>query len=78
MHDIEFDQVLDCRGLSCPLPVVKTKKQIDTMAAGQVLKLIASEPGSINDMYAWTKRTGNEMLSHGKDEDTFTFFIKKV
>lgn len=78
MHNIEFDQVLDCRGLSCPLPVVKTKKQIDAMVTGQVLKMIASDPGSINDMDAWAKRTGNEMLSHGMEDDTYTFFIKKT
>jgi tRNA 2-thiouridine synthesizing protein A len=77
MNDIQFDQVLDCRGMSCPLPVVKTKKQIDTMAAGQVLKMIASDPGSINDMNAWAKRTGNEMLSHREEEDSYIFYIKK-
>lgn len=77
MNDIEFDQTLDCRGMSCPLPVVKTKKQIDTMAAGQVLKMIASDPGSINDMNAWARRTGNEMLAHREEADIYTFYIKK-
>ncbi|MCF7824875.1 MAG: sulfurtransferase TusA family protein [Candidatus Marinimicrobia bacterium] len=78
MNDFEFDRELDCRGLNCPLPVVKTKKQIDTMSTGQTLKLIASDPGSINDMNAWARRTGNEMLGHAEDSGEYIFYIKKT
>lgn len=77
MNDIAFDQVLDCKGLNCPLPILKTKKQVDSMQSGQVLKMIATDPGSINDMNAWTRRTGNELLSHHVENNVYTFFVKK-
>ncbi len=72
-----FDQELDCKGLSCPMPILKTKKAIDKMESGQVLKMFATDPGAIPDMEAWTSKTGHEMLSHEKDGDVFTFYVKK-
>lgn len=78
MNDIAFDQELNCKGLNCPLPILKTKKQVDTMDVGQVLKMEATDPGSINDMNAWSRRTGNELLSHAVEDGVYTFFIKKV
>ncbi len=77
MSNIAFDQELDCKGLNCPLPILKTKKQIDTMVVGQVLKMVATDPGSINDMNAWTRRTGNELVSHSEEKGIYTFFVKK-
>ena len=78
MNDTAFDQELDCKGMTCPLPILKTKKQVDTMESGQVLKMVATDPGSINDMNAWTRRTGNELLSHNVDDGIYTFYIKKT
>ncbi|MBT4036148.1 MAG: sulfurtransferase TusA family protein [Candidatus Marinimicrobia bacterium] len=78
MNDQAYDQELDCKGMNCPLPILKTKKQIDTMGSGEVLKMIATDPGSINDMTSWTKRTGNELLSHSQDGGDYVFFIKKT
>ena len=63
MNDTAFDQELDCKGMNCPLPILKTKKQVDTMESGQVLKMVATDPGSINDMNAWTRRTGRDRKS---------------
>lgn len=77
MNEIAYDQELDCKGLNCPLPILKTKKQVDTMDVGQVLKMEATDPGSINDMNAWSRRTGHELLSHSLDDGIYTFFIKK-
>jgi len=77
MNDSSYDQELDCKGLNCPLPILKTKKQVDTMDVGQVLKMEATDPGSINDMNAWSRRTGHELLSHSLDDGIYTFFIKK-
>jgi tRNA 2-thiouridine synthesizing protein A len=48
------------------------------MESGQVLKMVATDPGSINDMNAWSRRTGHELLSHEVDDGIYTFFIKKV
>lgn len=73
-----FDQTLDCSGLNCPMPILKTKKAVDAMQVGQVLKMIATDPGSEPDMKAWTTRTGHELISHEQDGDKFIFFIKKT
>ena len=74
---MDFNKELDCRGMNCPLPILKTKKAVDEIASGEVLKMVATDPGSINDMNAWTKRTGHELLSHEKDGGDYIFFIKK-
>jgi len=73
-----FDQTLDCSGLACPMPILKTKKAVDGLQIGQVLKMIATDPGSVPDVNAWTSKTGQELLGHEQDGDTFTFYIKKV
>ena len=72
-----FDQELDCKGLSCPMPILKTKKALDTLKVGQVLKMVATDPGSIPDVTAYTQKTGHELVSHDQQGDTFTFYIKK-
>ena len=77
MSDINFDQKLDCRGLSCPLPVLKTKKAMDEMTVGTVLKMVSTDPGSKNDVTAWVKRTGNKILFAENDGTDFVYFIKK-
>lgn len=72
-----FDQELDCSNMSCPMPILKTKKAIDALQAGQVLKMTATDPGSLPDIQAWTAKTGNELVSHEQDGAKFVFFIKK-
>jgi tRNA 2-thiouridine synthesizing protein A len=76
--DIKPDQVLDCSGLSCPMPIIKTKKAIDALQLGQVLEMIATDPGSKSDMDAWTKKTGHELLGSTQENGKFIFFIKKT
>jgi tRNA 2-thiouridine synthesizing protein A len=75
---VQADQTLDCSGLACPMPILKTKKSIDTMQIGQVLKMIATDAGSVPDVNAWTKKTGHELLSHEESAGTFTFYIRKT
>ncbi|MEK6678348.1 MAG: sulfurtransferase TusA family protein [Nitrospirota bacterium] len=75
--DIKTDKVLDCKGLSCPMPVLKTKKAIEELKSGQVLEMIATDPGSKNDMEAWANRTGNPIVGTKEDGGTYIFFIKK-
>jgi tRNA 2-thiouridine synthesizing protein A len=72
------DQVLDCTGLQCPLPVVKTAQAIKTISPGQVLELLATDPGVEPDMRAWTSRTGNTLLGIRKDGDVFHVLIRRV
>ena len=74
---MQANMELDCRGLNCPLPILKTKKAIDNLNSGDILKMIATDPGSINDMNAWTRRTGNELVSHEQTGNDYIFFIRK-
>jgi tRNA 2-thiouridine synthesizing protein A len=74
---IQPDEVLDCSGLSCPMPILKTKKALDKLSAGQVLQMIATDPGSKPDMDAWTRKTGNELMDYQQDGDKHIFLIKK-
>ena len=72
------DEVLDCTGLACPLPVVKTSQAIKKLEPGQVLELLATDPGVEPDMQAWSRRTGNELLSISKEADVFHILIRRV
>lgn len=76
--EIKFDQELDCCGMSCPMPILKTKKTVDAMQVGQVLKMIATDPGSTADMEAWSTKTGQELLGAEEEGGKYTFYIKKV
>jgi tRNA 2-thiouridine synthesizing protein A len=76
--DIKADQVLDAKGMNCPLPILKTKKAVESLTKGQVLKVETTDPGSKNDMNAWAKRTGNEIVGVEEGTGTFTFYIKKT
>jgi len=70
------DQVLDAKGLNCPLPILKTKKMIKGMSSGQVLEVMATDPGSVADMTAFCNQTGNELVSQSNEGDVYTFEIK--
>jgi tRNA 2-thiouridine synthesizing protein A len=74
---MNFDKELDARGLNCPLPILRTKKSLAELTAGQVLKVIATDPGSVKDMQAFAKQTGNELLSSAEASGEFMFFLKK-
>ncbi|HUJ16478.1 MAG TPA: sulfurtransferase TusA family protein [Nitrospirota bacterium] len=76
--EIKVDQVLDAKGMSCPLPILKTKKAVEALAKDQVLKVETTDPGSKNDMASWAKRTGNEILKVEEGSGSFIFFIKKT
>jgi tRNA 2-thiouridine synthesizing protein A len=72
-----FDRELDARGLNCPLPILRTKKTLNEMGSGQVLKILATDPGSVRDFQAFSKQTGNELLSHAASDAEFVFFLRK-
>jgi tRNA 2-thiouridine synthesizing protein A len=74
---MNFDKELDARGLNCPLPILKAKKALNDMQSGQVLKILATDPGSVRDFQAFSKQTGNELLSHAEEKREFTFFVKR-
>lgn len=74
----EPDEVLDCTGMACPLPVVKTSQAIKKIEPGQVLELLATDPGVEPDMTAWTRRTGNELLAINRDSGVFHVLIRRA
>ena len=73
----DFDQELDARGLNCPLPILRAKKALNDLSGGQVLRIIATDPGSVKDFQAFAKQTGNELLDSSEGNGEFTFLIKK-
>ena len=74
---MQFDKELDARGLNCPLPILRTKKSLTDMLSGQVLKIMATDPGSVKDFQAFSKQTGHELLSSAAANREFIFFMKK-
>lgn len=72
------DQTLDCSGLACPMPILKTKKAVDGLQLGQILKMIATDPGATSDMEAWTKKTGHELVASEQEGGKFIFYIKRT
>ena len=74
---MDYDKEFDASGLACPLPIVKTKKSLADMSAGQVLRVIATDPGSVSDMAAFAAQTGNARLSSGEEGGKYVFFLKK-
>jgi len=74
---MNFDKEIDTRGLNCPLPILRTKKTLAEMTSGQVLKVLATDPGSVKDFEAFSRQTGNELLSQSEAGGEFIFFMKK-
>jgi len=72
------DRQIDCTGLFCPMPIVKTREAMKTMAVGQVLETVSDDPASEADMKSWTKRTGNELLAVTKDGPIYRFLVRKT
>ena len=77
MEVIKEDQVLDCSGLLCPMPIVKTNKAIKELQSGQILKVIATDAGYPPDIEAWSRQTGNPVLNSMLDEGKFVVFLQK-
>jgi TusA-related sulfurtransferase len=78
VSDIISDAELDCIGLYCPIPIARTKQEIDKLEVGQVLKVEADDPAADEDIKAWSKRIGHEILKFEKEGKILTFYIKKV
>ncbi len=73
----EFDQELDATGLNCPLPILRAKKALTGMESGQVLRIVATDPGSVKDFDAFARQTGNELMESGEEDGKYTFLMKK-
>ena len=77
MNATQVDKELDVKGLNCPLPILRAKKALVDMESGQVLKVVATDPGSVKDFAAFCKQTGNPLLSSSESPTEFTFVISK-
>ena len=73
----DFDKELDTSGLNCPLPIIKAKKEINGMDAGQTLKIISTDPGAVKDFESFATQTGNELLNTEEKDNKFYFLLKK-
>jgi tRNA 2-thiouridine synthesizing protein A len=74
---MHFDKDLDARGLNCPLPILRAKKALTDMGSGQVLRILATDPGAVKDFQAFSRQTGNPLLAHTEQEREFEFFMRK-
>lgn len=71
------DREVDARGLNCPLPILRAKKSLNDMSTGQVLRILATDPGSVRDFQAFSRQTGNELLSSIEQSGEFVFLLRK-
>ena len=71
------NKVLDAKGLACPMPVVRARKVMKEMAAGEILEIQATDKGSVADLAAWSKSGGHDLIQHTEEAGVFTFLIKK-
>ena len=74
---VEANAKLDAKGLSCPMPVVKARLEMDKLTSGQVLEVSATDPGSVSDFENWTKLSGHELLTSGERDGVYVYLIKK-
>ena len=74
---MDHDKELDARGLNCPLPILRARKALNEMTTGQVLRIVATDPGSVKDFESFARQTGNALLSQSGDGKEFTFFFAK-
>jgi len=74
---MKIDRELDVKGLNCPLPILRTKKALAEMASGEVLHVLATDPGSVKDFQAFAKQTGNELLANSETDKVFEYYLKR-
>ena len=75
---MEFDETLDCKGLSCPMPIIKLAKAMKKMPSGKVLQMIGTDPGSKEDVPKWCSKTGNQLLGSADEGGANVFYIRKA
>lgn len=74
----DFDQELDASGLNCPLPILRAKKSLAALASGQVLRIVATDPGAVKDFESFAKQTGNALLESAERDGKFYFRLQKA
>jgi len=74
---LSIDREVDARGLNCPLPILRTKKALNDMKSGQVLRILATDPTALRDFQAFAKQTGNQLLQHAEQDGVFSFLLRR-
>jgi tRNA 2-thiouridine synthesizing protein A len=74
---MQVAKVLDCKGKCCPEPILDIKNAMGELKSGDVVELLATDAGSVNDMASWSKRTGNKILEQKQDGSTYVFYVQK-
>ncbi len=77
MAVIEVSQRVDARGLSCPMPIVKTAQAMKNVASGELIEVLATDPGSVKDIAAWSRTTGNELVEQSTDGGVYRFVLRR-
>jgi len=77
MAVLEISQRVDARGLSCPMPIVKTAQAVKTVESGHLIEVLATDPGSVKDFAAWARTTGNELIEQSADGGVFRFVLRR-
>lgn len=75
---VQVDETLDCKGLLCPMPIVKISKAIKKIEVGQVLEMLATDPGSEADMDAWIRQTGHELVDSTQAGDIYKYYVRRL
>ena len=74
---MEVDKELDLTGMNCPMPLLKAKKAINEMNGGQIVKVLATDPGSVRDFQVFAKQSGHQLLDSGVDDEIFFYYLQK-
>lgn len=74
---MKIDVHVDAKGLACPMPIVRAKKALDGMESGQLMELVSTDKGALNDFQAWVNQSSNEMVKHDVANGVYTFIIRK-
>ena len=75
---MQFNKELDVRGMNCPVPILRSKKAIGEIESGQILKVLATDSGSVKDMQAFANQTGNKLLASAEESGIYTYFLRKA
>jgi tRNA 2-thiouridine synthesizing protein A len=78
MATLEINEFVDARGLSCPMPIVKTAQAIRTVPSGGLIEVLATDPGSVKDFAAWSRTTGHELIDQTSDGGTYRFVLRRT
>jgi tRNA 2-thiouridine synthesizing protein A len=75
---MQTDLIVDTKGMACPMPIVKAKRALDSLQPGQIMEVLSTDKGSVNDFQAWVKQTKHELVKHEENNGNYTFFVRKI